>query len=183
MKRFAKTLLVLALMCVSMTAVAQKDPDVGNAPMSPKKTIVENAMNSPIHKRLVDAIKAAGLVDTLNGKGPFTIFAPTDDAFNKLPAGTLNNLLKPENKAMLTKVLTYHVVPGKIDADKLKKMIKKSGGTATLTTLEGDKLTVKNSGDVITLSDEKDGSAVIITADIKDKNGITHVIDGVLMPN
>lgn len=183
MNKFAKVVLAAALMGGSMTAMAQKDPDVGGAPMYPNKTIVENAVNSPIHKTLVAAVKAAGLVDTLNGAGPFTVFAPTDDAFNKLPAGTVDTLVKPENKATLTKILTYHVVPGKVDSKELKKLIKKGGGTATLTTVEGGKLTAKASGDVITLTDEKGGSAAVTTADVYQKNGVIHVIDSVLMPN
>lgn len=183
MKKFAKVALAMALMAGSMTAVAQKDPDVGGAPMYPSKTIVENAVNSPIHKTLVAAVKAAGLVDTLNSKGPFTVFAPTDDAFNKLPAGTVDTLVKPENKATLTKVLTYHVVPGKIDSKQLMKMIKKGNGTATLTTVEGGTLKATASGSVITLTDEKGGSAAVTTADVYQKNGVIHVIDSVLMPN
>ena len=183
MKKFAKVALAMALMAGSMTAVAQKDPDVGGAPMYPSKTIVENAVASPIHKTLVAAVKAAGLVDTLNSKGPFTVFAPTDDAFNKLPAGTVDTLVKPENKATLTKVLTYHVVPGKIDSKELMKLIKKGNGTATLTTVEGGKLTATASGSVITLTDEKGGSAAVTTADVYQKNGVIHVIDSVLMPN
>src|ERR1700744_5965175 len=141
------TAVMLAAAC--LTASAQKDPDVGGAPMFANKTIVQNAVNSPVHKTLVAAVKAAGLVDTLNSPGPFTVFAPTDDAFAKLPAGTVDNLVKPENKATLTKILTYHVVPGKISAKELSKMIKKGGGTATLTTVEGGKLMAKESGSVI----------------------------------
>lgn len=183
MKAFAKTLLTLSLLAGSLTAVAQKDPDVGGAAMFPSKTIVENAVNSPIHKTLVAAVKAAGLVDTLNGTGPFTVFAPTDDAFAKLPAGTVDTLVQPENKATLTKILTYHVVAGKISSKQLAKMIKKGGGTATLTTVEGGKLTAKMAGSIITLTDEKGGTATITTADVFQKNGVIHVIDTVLMPS
>jgi uncharacterized surface protein with fasciclin (FAS1) repeats len=183
MKTFVKAVLGMTLLAGSMTAVAQKDPDVGGAPMFASKTIVENAVNSPIHKTLVAAVKAAGLVDTLNSPGPFTVFAPTDDAFNKLPAGTVDNLVKPENKATLTKVLTYHVVAGRISSKDLEKMIKKGMGTATLKTVEGGTITAKMSGNMIMLTDEKGGMANITTADVFQKNGVIHVIDTVLMPN
>jgi uncharacterized surface protein with fasciclin (FAS1) repeats len=183
MKQFTKAVLALALMGGSMTAMAQKDPDVGGAPMYPQKTIVENAVNSPIHKTLVAAVKAAGLVDTLNGAGPFTVFAPTDDAFAKLPAGTVDTLVKPENKTTLTKILTYHVVPGKISSKSLAKMIKKGKGMATLKTVEGGTLTAKMSGSIIMLTDEKGGTSTITTADVFQKNGVIHVVDSVLMPN
>lgn len=183
MTKFAKAVLGVVLLAGSMSAVAQKDPDVGGAPMFPKKTIVENAINSPIHKTLVAAVKAAGLVDTLNGPGPFTVFAPTDDAFAKLPAGTVDTLVKPENKETLTKILTYHVVPGKISSKQLAKMIKKGGGMATLKTVQGGTLTAKMTGSIITLTDEKGGTATITTADVFQKNGVIHVIDSVLMPS
>ena len=186
MRKFTKVLLGLALaagMFSAHNAVAQKDPDVGGAPMYPNKTIVENAVNSPIHKTLVAAVKAAGLVDTLNSAGPFTVFAPTDDAFNKLPAGTVDTLTQPENKAQLTKILTYHVVKGKISSKELAKMIKKGNGTATLTTVEGGTLKAMMSGSNITLTDEKGGTATITTADVFQSNGVIHVIDTVLMPN
>jgi uncharacterized surface protein with fasciclin (FAS1) repeats len=182
MKMFVKAALGMAIMAGSLTAVAQKDPDVGGAAMYPSKTIVENAVNSPIHKTLVAAVKAAGLVDTLNSPGPFTVFAPTDDAFAKLPAGTVETLVKPENKATLVKILTYHVVPGKISSKELAKMIKKGGGTATLKTVEGETLTAKMSGSVIMLTDAKGGMSTITTADVFQKNGVIHVIDTVLMP-
>ncbi len=183
MNKFAKVVLSAALLAGSMTAVAQKDPDVGGAPMYPSKTIVENAINSPIHKTLVAAVKAAGLVDTLNSAGPFTVFAPTDDAFAKLPAGTVDTLVKPESKDTLTKILTYHVVPGKISSKGLAKMIKKGGGTATLKTVQGGTLTAKASGSIITLTDEKGGTSTITTADVFQKNGVIHVVDTVLMPS
>ncbi len=172
---------VLAM--TSLTASAQKaDPTVGGAPMYANKTIVENAINSPIHKTLVAAVKAAGLVDTLNSKGPFTVFAPTDDAFAKLPAGTVDTLVKPENKDTLVKILTYHVVPGKIDAKKLMKDIKKGGGKAMLKTVQGEELTFSMSGDSIVITDAKGGTANITTADVFQSNGVIHVIDAVLMP-
>ena len=182
MNKFAKVVLAVALMGGSMTAMAQKDPDVGGAPMYPNKTIVENAVNSPIHKTLVAAVKAAGLVDTLNGTGPFTVFAPTDDAFAKLPAGTVDTLVKPESHDTLVKILTYHVVPGKISSKELAKMIKKGGGKATLTTVQGEALTATMSGSIIMLTDAKGGMATITTADVFQKNGVIHVIDTVLMP-
>jgi uncharacterized surface protein with fasciclin (FAS1) repeats len=182
MKMFVKAALGMALMAGSLSAVAQKDPDVGGAPMYPNKTIVENAVNSPIHKTLVAAVKAAGLVDTLNSAGPFTVFAPTDDAFAKLPAGTVDTLVKPESHDTLVKILTYHVVPGKISSKELAKMIKKGHGMATLKTVQGENLTAKMSGMVIMLTDAKGGTATITTADVFQKNGVIHVIDTVLMP-
>lgn len=185
MHKIGKALLGLALAVGLFTlpaAHAQKDPDVGGAPMYPSKTIVENAVNSPIHKTLVAAVKAAGLVDTLNSAGPFTVFAPTDDAFAKLPAGTVDTLTQPENKAQLTKILTYHVVAGRISSKDLAKMIKKGHGTATLKTVEGGTLKAMMSGSNITLTDEKGGTATITTADVFQSNGVIHVIDTVLMP-
>ncbi|GAA3769260.1 fasciclin domain-containing protein [Terriglobus aquaticus] len=186
MKKITRALLALALaagLFGANHAVAQKDPDVGGAPMYPNKTIVENAAASPIHKTLVTAVKAAGLVDTLSSAGPFTVFAPTDDAFNKLPAGTVDTLTQPENKAQLTKILTYHVVKGKISSKDLAKMIKKGNGTATLTTVEGGTLKAMMNGSNITLTDEKGGTATVTTADVFQSNGVIHVIDTVLMPN
>jgi uncharacterized surface protein with fasciclin (FAS1) repeats len=159
------------------------NPTVGGAEMSRQKNIVENALNSPIHTTLVAAVKAAGLAETLMGKGPFTVFAPTNDAFAKLPAGTVDTLILPENKATLTKVLTYHVVPGKMDAKSIAKAIKKGRGTATFTTVSGDtlKATMHNGG--VMLTDEKGGTAMVTTADVYQKNGVIHVIDTVVMPN
>lgn len=174
---------VAVLALTSLSALAQKDPDVGGAPMYANKTIVANAVNSPVHTTLVAAVKAAGLVDTLNSPGPFTVFAPTDAAFAKLPAGTVDTLVKPENKATLTKILTYHVVAGRISSKDLAKMIKKGHGTATLTTVEGGKLTATMMGGSIMLTDEKGGMATITTADVFQSNGVIHVIDTVLMPS
>jgi uncharacterized surface protein with fasciclin (FAS1) repeats len=182
-KTFLATLAVAALAITSISAHAQKDPEVGGAAMYPTKTIVENAVNSPIHKTLVAAVKAGGLVDTLNSPGPFTVFAPTDDAFAKLPAGTVETLVKPENKATLDKILTYHVVAGKINSKELEKMIKKGGGKATLKTVQGEDLTANMSDGHIILTDAKGGTATITTADVYQSNGIIHVIDSVLMPN
>jgi uncharacterized surface protein with fasciclin (FAS1) repeats len=142
MKKTLITLMAGAVLAVTAVAAsAQTDPMVGGAAMYPTKNIIENAVNSPIHKTLVAAVKAAGLVETLEGKGPFTVFAPTDDAFAKLPAGTVDTLVKPENKAELVKILTYHVVAGKITSKELKKLIKKGNGTYTAKSLEGGSLT------------------------------------------
>jgi uncharacterized surface protein with fasciclin (FAS1) repeats len=182
-KNLLALLAVAALAFTSFNAHAQKDPDVGGAPMFANKTIVENAVNSPIHKTLVAAVKAGGLVDTLNSPGPFTVFAPTDDAFAKLPAGTVDTLVKPENKDTLVKILTYHVVPGRISSKQLMKMIKQGGGKATLKTVQGEDLTASMSGGQIMLTDAKGGMATVTTADVFQSNGVIHVIDTVLMPN
>jgi uncharacterized surface protein with fasciclin (FAS1) repeats len=159
------------------------NPMVGGAAMYKNKDIVDNAMNSKDHTTLVAAVKAAGLVETLKGKGPFTVFAPVNAAFNALPAGTVDTLLKPENKAMLTKVLTYHVVAGNMDSKKIMKAIKKGGGTATLKTVSGDTLTAKMDGSTLVLTDEKGGMSSVKIADVRQSNGVIHVIDTVLMPN
>jgi uncharacterized surface protein with fasciclin (FAS1) repeats len=181
-----KTLLaamaVAALAITSLSASAQMDPMVGGAEMYPTKNIVENAVNSPINKTLVAAVKAAGLVDTLESPGPFTVFAPTDDAFAKLPAGTVDTLVKPENKATLTKILTYHVVAGRVSSKQLAAMIRKGGGKATLKTVQGEDLTASMMGDKIMLTDAKGGMATITIADVFQSNGVIHVIDTVLMP-
>jgi uncharacterized surface protein with fasciclin (FAS1) repeats len=174
----------MALAIATGSASAQmKDPMVGGAEMYPSKTIVENAIDSPIHKTLVAAVKAAGLVDTLNSPGPFTVFAPTDDAFAKLPAGTVETLVKPENKETLTKILTYHVVAGKISSKQLVGMIKKGGGKAELKTVQGEMLTATLSGSNVVLTDAKGGMSTVTIADVYQKNGVIHVIDTVLMPN
>lgn len=183
MKKVVMCLASATIAVAFLSATAQmKDPDVGGAPMFASKTIVQNAVNSPIHKTLVAAVKAAGLVDTLNGPGPFTVFAPTDDAFAKLPSGTVDNLVKPENKATLTKVLTYHVVPGTYSVKKLMHDIKAHGGTLTLKTIEGDDLSFTMDGGHIRITDGKGGSAMITTADVYQSNGAIQVIDSVLMP-
>ena len=172
-----------ALALTSLAATAQKtDPTVGGAAMYSNKNIIENAVNSPIHTTLVAAVKAGGLVETLSGKGPFTVFAPTNDAFAKLPAGTVDTLVKPENKAQLDKILTYHVVAGRIDSKKILKDIKKGGGKTMLNTVEGEPLTFTESGGTITITDAKGGTATITTADVFQSNGVIHVIDSVLMP-
>ncbi len=185
-----KKMLIMMLVAVASfaftasTATAQKNnPMVGGAPMYRTKDIVDNAVNSPDHTTLVAAVKAAGLVDTLKGKGPFTVFAPTNAAFDKLPSGTVEMLVKPENKAMLTSILTYHVVAGKYDAKKLMQLIKKGGGTATLKTVSGGTLMVRmNSMNGISLTDEKGGMSNVTTADVYQSNGVIHVVDTVLMP-
>ena len=150
--------------------------------MYPTKDIIQNAMNSKDHTTLVAAVKAAGLVDTLEGKGPFTVFAPTNEAFGKLPAGTVDTLLQPENKEKLAAVLTYHVVPGKITVDKLAKEIKAGDGSAQLTTVNGEKLTARMVGDSIELTDAKGGMSKVKIANVIQSNGVIHVIDTVLMP-
>jgi len=177
-----------AMVAVSLTLsaaslMAQKDPDVGGAAMYPTKNIVQNAVNSQDHTTLVAAVKAAGLVDTLQGPGPFTVFAPVNAAFDKLPAGTVDTLLKPENKDQLVKVLTYHVVAGKISSAELVKMIKKGHGKAELKTVEGGTLTASLEDGKVMLTDEKGGMATVTIADVYQSNGAIHVIDSVLLPN
>ena len=163
-------------------AKSEKTVMVGGAAMYPSKTIVANAVNSKDHTTLVAAVQAAGLVDTLNGAGPFTVFAPTNAAFGKLPAGTVDTLVKPENKATLTKILTYHVVPGKWSAADLMKKIKDGGGKAMLTTVEGGTLTASMMGNRVMLTDEKGGMAHVTQADVMQSNGVIHVTDAVSMP-
>ena len=164
-------------------AMMKENPMVGGAAMYPTKTIVANAMNSADHTTLVAAVKAAGLVDTLNGAGPFTVFAPTNAAFDQLPAGTVDTLLKPENKAMLTKVLTYHVVSGKYDSKVLGKLIKKGHGKAWLKTVSGGTLTAMMDGSNIVVRDEKGGTSTVTVADVYQSNGVIHVVNAVLLPN
>ncbi|MBK9730890.1 MAG: fasciclin domain-containing protein [Chitinophagaceae bacterium] len=177
----------LALMSVVFTSTLSfaqpMMPMVGGEAMYPSKDIVDNAVNSKDHTTLVAAVKAAGLVETLKGKGPFTVFAPTNDAFENLPAGTVETLLKAENKSTLTKVLTYHVVAGKITYNDLREMIRKGGGKATLKTVSGGTLTAMMNGDVsITLTDDGGNTANISTYDVMQSNGVIHVIDRVLLP-
>jgi uncharacterized surface protein with fasciclin (FAS1) repeats len=169
----------LALVAVPATA---HNPMVGGAAMYSTKTIVQNAVNSKDHTTLVAAVKAAGLVDTLNSKGPFTVFAPTNAAFAKLPAGTVETLVKPENKDTLTKILTYHVVSGRITAGQIASMAARHHGTATLTTVEGGKLMFKKAGKGWQVIDAKGGKARITIANVMQSNGVIHVIDSVLMP-
>ncbi len=175
-------LAVLALTAATVSQ-AQENPMVGGAAMYPSKDIIDNAVNSNDHTTLVAAVKAAGLVDTLKGPGPFTVFAPTNEAFAKLPAGTVDTLLKPENKATLTKILTYHVVAGTVSSQDLAKMIKAGKGKAEVTTVSGGKLMAKMKGKSITLTDEHGSVANVTIADVNQSNGVIHVIDGVLQPN
>lgn len=160
----------------------EKTVMVGGAPMYPSKNIVENAVNSKDHTTLVAAVKAAGLVETLQGAGPFTVFAPTNSAFDMLPKGTVENLLKPENKGTLTSVLTYHVVPGNLSAKELMKMVKKGNGMAKLTTVQGEPLTIMEKDNWLWIKDAKGGVAKVSISDVNQKNGVIHVIDHVLMP-
>jgi uncharacterized surface protein with fasciclin (FAS1) repeats len=160
----------------------EKTTMVGGAAMYPSKNIIENAVNSKDHTTLVAAVKAAGLVDTLSGPGPFTVFAPTNEAFDALPAGTVDTLLKPENKDTLVKILTYHVVPGHLTAHDLAKMAKKHGGKAVLKTVEGDSITVMKSGKGWAVMDDKGNVAHITIPNVMQSNGVIHVVDKVLMP-
>jgi uncharacterized surface protein with fasciclin (FAS1) repeats len=173
----------LALMLAGTTpALAQDYPMVGGAAMYPTKTIVENAVNSKDHTTLVAAVKAAGLVDTLSGPGPFTVFAPTNAAFAKLPAGTVETLVKPENKATLTGILTYHVVPGSKTASQIMADIKAGGGKATYTTAQGGTLTLMAHGDMVEITDAAGHTGMVTQADVMQSNGVIHVVDTVLMP-
>lgn len=182
MKSLRSLVAVLALV-VAGQAFAEKTVMVGGAAMYPSKDIIDNAVNSKDHTTLVAAVKAAGLVDTLKGAGPFTVFAPTNEAFGKLPAGTVDGLLKPAAKATLTKVLTYHVVSGRMSSRDLMDAIKKGNGTATLTTVAGGKLTASLMGKKIALKDEKGGMSHVTIADVNQSNGVIHVVDTVVMPN
>ena len=156
---------------------------VGGAPMYPSKNIVQNAVNSKDHTTLVAAVKAAGLVDTLQSPGPFTVFAPTNTAFGKLPAGTVENLVKPENKATLTKILTYHVVPGRMTAASLMKAVKDGNGEAKLKTVEGEEIWVKQAGPgKLSITDAKGSTSLVTISDVLQSNGVIHVIDTVLLP-
>ncbi len=163
-------------------AFAAKDPMVGGAAMYPNRNIVQNAMHSKDHTTLVAAVKAGGLVKTLEGPGPFTVFAPTNQAFDALPAGTVQNLLKPENKGELDKILTYHVVPGRLDTAILDKDIKRGGGQTKLKTVEGGTLTVTGSGKHLMVTDEKGGTADVTIANVFQSNGVIMVVNKVLMP-
>lgn len=186
--KFTPVTIALASMALAVSgggiahAKMAENPMVGGAAMYPTKDIVDNAVNSKDHTTLVAAVKAAGLVDTLKSAGPFTVFAPTNAAFAKLPAGTVDTLLKPENKATLTSVLTYHVVPGKMNAKDLAAKAAANGGKAMLTTAQGETLTVWQKGADWYVTDAKGGSAKITIADVNQSNGVIHVIDTVLMP-
>ena len=172
----------LAVIMSAVSVAAMANVMVGGAPMLPSKDIIDNAVNSKDHTTLVAAVKAAGLVDTLKGPGPFTVFAPTNAAFAALPAGTVDTLLKPENKGMLTSILTYHVVAGKVDAASLGKMIMEGKGTATFKTVSGGTLTAKMNGSKAMIIDEKGGIATVTIADVYQSNGVIHVVDKVLLP-
>ncbi len=183
---FKKFILAAALLysgsAFAQTTDMQADPMVGGAAMYPAKNIVENAINSKDHTTLVAAVKAAGLVETLEGDGPFTVFAPTNKAFSKLPAGAVDGLLKPENKAKLTAVLTYHVVAGRIDSKMLMDWISKNNGSYTAKTVQGGELKFWMKGKNLFVTDEAGNSAKITIKDVYQKNGVIHVIDTVLMP-
>jgi uncharacterized surface protein with fasciclin (FAS1) repeats len=189
MKKFIWGSFVFAIaMVVSSTSVSaqmmkDENPMVGGAAMYKTKNIVENAVNSKDHTTLVAAVQAAGLVETLKSAGPFTVFAPTNAAFDKLPAGTVETLLKPENKATLTKILTYHVVAGNADSKSIMKAIKKGGGKAEFKTVAGGTLTAMMDGSNLVLVDEKGGKSMVTIADVRQSNGVIHVIDSVVLPN
>ena len=188
-KRFALIAAAVAALALSGTALAplsaqEKTVQVGGAPMYPSKNIIQNAVNSKDHTTLVAAVKAAGLVDTLSGPGPFTVFAPTNDAFAKLPAGTVDTLLKPENKAKLTQVLTYHVVAGRYDKMAIDNAIKMApGGKLSLKTVEGETLTLADANGGLWVTDKKGSTARVTIADVYQSNGVIMVVDKVLMPN
>ncbi len=175
-------LTIVAIACTSAIA-ADKTPIVGGQPMYPTKDIIDNAVNSADHTTLVAAVNAAGLVDTLKGAGPFTVFAPTNEAFAKLPAGAVENLLKPENKDALTKILTYHVVAGRLSAAELKKQIRAGHGQATLKTVSGGTLIAMMQGSNIVLKDEKGGMSTVTIPNVFQSNGVIHVVDSVVLPN
>jgi uncharacterized surface protein with fasciclin (FAS1) repeats len=164
------------------TMSGMQDPMVGGHAMYANKTIVANALNSDDHTTLVAAVKAAGLVETLNGPGPFTVFAPTNEAFGKLPAGTVDNLVKPENKATLTKILTYHVVAGRLDSKALAAQIAAGGGKAMLKTVQGEDLTATMDGKTLVIADAKGDASRVTIGDVYQSNGVIHVVDTVLMP-
>jgi uncharacterized surface protein with fasciclin (FAS1) repeats len=179
-----KKLLILMLgVSMSLAVFSQKTVMVGGAAMYSTKNIIENAVNSKDHTTLVAAVKAAGLVDVLQGAGPFTVFAPTNDAFAKLPAGTVETLLKPENKATLTSVLTYHVVPGRLSSNDISKAIKMGKGKAEFKTVQGETLTAMMSGKDVVLKDSKGNTSKITIMDVNQSNGVIHVIDSVVLPN
>ena len=175
-------LTAVATIAIAAGSVAVANPMVGGAAMYSSKTIVQNALNSKDHTTLVAAVKAAGLVDTLSGAGPFTVFAPTNAAFAKLPAGTVDTLVMPENKGQLTKVLTYHVVPGRLTSSAIAAKIRRGHGSATLTTVEGEPLVAKMHGRWLVLTDAQGNMSRVTTANVMQSNGVIHVVDTVLMP-
>ena len=179
-RKFASVSLAVMLGLGAASSFAQVM--VGGAPMLASKDIIDNAVNSKDHTTLVAAVKAAGLVDTLKSAGPFTVFAPTNAAFAALPAGTVDTLLKPENKGMLTGILTYHVVPGKVDAAALTKMIMDGNGSTSFKTVAGGMLTAKSAGGKVMITDEKGGMSTVTIADVYQSNGVIHVVDKVMLP-
>lgn len=181
MKKIAQLCAITLIAAGSI--LAANNPMVGGHEMFPSKNIVQNALNSDDHTTLVAAVKAAGLVDTLESAGPFTVFAPTNEAFAKLPAGTVDNLLMEDNKAALTKVLTYHVVAGKMNSKDIASAIRAGNGKATLTTVSGGKLWASMQGRDLILTDEKGGTARVTISNVYQSNGVIHVIDAVLLPN
>ncbi len=183
MIRKARLLTLGLIVAASVATAASKNPMVGGQEMLPNKNIIENAVNSADHTTLVAAVKAAGLVETLQGPGPFTVFAPTNSAFAKLPAGTVDTLLQPDHKSDLTKVLTYHVVVGKLNSVELKKQIEEGGGRATLMTVAGGSLTAVLDGDKLVLLDEKGDRSMVTIANVYQSNGVIHVVDTVVLPN
>jgi uncharacterized surface protein with fasciclin (FAS1) repeats len=181
MKNIAKLCIITLVAAFGIMVV--ENPMVGGHEMFPTKNIVQNAVNSEDHTTLVTAVKAAGLVDTLEGPGPFTVFAPTNEAFAKLPAGTVDTLLMAENKPMLTKILTYHVVAGRLGSKEIAKAIKEGHGKAELNTVSGGKLWISMQGKDIILTDEKGGTAKVTISNVYQSNGVIHVIDSVLLPS
>lgn len=183
-RKFLSSASIAMCLFLSLATFAQKEKTVtvGGAPMYPSKNIVENAVNSKDHTTLVAAVKAAGLVETLQSKGPFTVFAPTNAAFDKLPKGTVETLLKPENLKMLQTILTYHVVAGKMNSKDIAKEIKMGKGKAKLTTVSGGTLTASMKGKVLILTDEKGGMSKVTIADVNQSNGVIHVVDTVVLP-
>ncbi|WP_420382841.1 fasciclin domain-containing protein [Novosphingobium sp.] len=182
MRKFHTIAAIAALAVAQLSVPAFADQMVGGANMSAKMNIVQNASKSADHTTLVAAVKAAGLVDTLSGMGPFTVFAPTNEAFAKLPAGTVDTLLLPENKAKLASILTYHVVAGKMTAKAIMMAIKAGNGTATLTTVQGEPLMASLKNGHVILTDAKGGMSMVTIADVMQSNGVVHVVDTVLMP-
>lgn len=184
MNKTTRIALIVMMWAISVSLMASdKNPIVGGKEMFPTKNIIQNAVNSADHTTLVAAVKAAGLVETLQSAGPFTVFAPVNQAFEKLPKGTVENLLKPENKQTLTKVLTYHVVAGKVSASDLRKQIKAGKGSASLKTVSGGTLTVWMKGKNLVLKDEKGMMSTITIPNVFQSNGVIHVVDSVLLPN
>jgi len=172
-----------AIATPSLAQMKEQTVTVGGAPMFPSKNIIQNAVNSKDHTTLVAAVKAAGLVDTLQTPGPFTVFAPTNAAFAKLPKGTVETLLRPEMKEKLVAVLTYHVVPGRLSAKDMMDAAKKNGGKATFKTVEGENLTVENKGNALTITDAKGGTSKVTIQNVFQSNGVIHVVDTVLLPS